>query len=143
MAAASGGDGMTRSGDNATGLLPFHVDGKPAPHQLSSPTSREGARRIRPLASGLRELVLDALRDAGPVSLDGLGGGTIQELAEVVATMRGKPVKETTICGRLGELRKQQLIFNSGRTRMGNGGVQVTVYVHRVHAGEHVRGGVG
>jgi len=126
-------------------LMLFNVDGRPAPYQLSSPTSRQGARRIRPQASGLRELVLDALHGAGPVSPDGQDGGyTIQELAEVVSDKRGRPTKETTICGRLGELRKQRLVFDSGRTRMGNAGTRITIYVHRVHAaGEHVRGGVG
>jgi len=99
-----------------------------------SPTRRVGAEHIRPQAPKLCARVLSVLERAGPVSADGqLGGSTIQELAGIVSEWRGQLVRETTICGRLGELRKAGLVADSGHTRMGNAGVAVRVFVHWDH----------
>jgi len=93
------------------------------PFARRSLTSQAGARHIERQARGLRELLIEALHEAG------LGGLTIQEAAEELTDRRGWLVNEITICGRLAELRNQLRVCDSGKRRRGNVGVMNVVWV--------------
>lgn len=105
---------------------------KPAPAQQSSSSSRAGARHIeRANRSNLRTLILRVLHSRGQ------HGATIEELAEAVSELRGKPTKESTICGRVAgsDAELSEWVAKSGKRRLSKAGVPVDVYVHKLHAG--------
>ncbi len=100
------------------------TDSPSPPYQRKSRTSRAGSRHIRSDAPGLKDLLADALQNAGEREL------TIQEAAQELERRRGKTVKESTVCGRLSELREQGRALDSGRTRRGNAGVACVVWTN-------------
>jgi hypothetical protein len=103
-----------------------------APHN-GTPTSIAGARHIEPEARHLGSMVASALHSAGAPSRDGSAGGmTIQELADAITKRRGN-TKETTICPRLNELVVSGHVIKTDLTRLGNAGVKVSVWCHRLH----------
>jgi hypothetical protein len=122
---------------------PAEARGQLAPFVAGSETSREGALAVHDRLSDLQSAVCGALHAAGPVrrQADGTvtGGLTIQEIAAAVSRRLGRLVKETTICGRLGELTgreagRRRWVVDSGCKRMGNAGVRCQVWVHVLHA---------
>lgn len=101
------------------------------PRQPGSESSAAGARYMcgwrRNTVAGM---ILNILRERGPVSADGSrGGATIDELADEVSHRRGVPTMPGTICGRIaGANELAGLVRKSGRRRPGRAGVENDVY---------------
>lgn len=122
---------------------PSEARGHLAPFVAGSETSREGALAVHDRLSDLQSAVCGVLHAAGPARTlpDGTvaGGLTIQEIAVAVGRRLGRAVKDTTICGRLGELTgrepgRRRYVVDSGLKRLGNSGVRCQVWVHVLHA---------
>lgn len=91
------------------------------PHQRHVLSSRDGAVAIAPEHGTLSALALQELRRCGGLS--------IQELAERLSAVRGRPTKEGTCCGVLHRLRKAKLVRDSGRRWKSPSGVNCIVWV--------------
>ena len=106
---------------------------RPAPYQPASATSRSAGRSFeRGGRSTVQVFIIRALVRAGA---DGL---TIEQLADRVSELRGRPTKEATICGRVAgrQAELRQWVRKTERTRPNASGHRADVYVHRMYAGK-------
>lgn len=90
------------------------------PARRGEPTQAEAAAFIRDRAPTLRERVLGYIRSR--TRIPAMGGATIEEIAAAL------DMKQSTVCGRVDELRKLGLIEDSGTKRATLAGVAAKVW---------------
>lgn len=71
------------------------------PARRGEATQQEAARKVAAHAPGLRARVLDFIRSKGAL------GATIEEISD------GTGIKQSSVCGRISELRDLQQIFHA------------------------------
>ena len=100
-----------------------------SPPKTPRDTQRAGQAHAAIHLRGVKQYIADILQGAGAVSCDGMTGGmTICELAAAVSDLRGKRTKQTTMTQPLKDLRLAGIVKASGKTRLGDSDVRVTVW---------------
>lgn len=95
---------------------PLQIEGVPPLFQRHSPTSSAAAMSVRPTSDAMRQRVLNAIRDAA----DGL---TDEEGMEVTG-LQGSTYRPRRI-----EAVMAHRVRDSGRTRPGRSGRQMTIWI--------------
>ncbi|MCW8128945.1 MAG: hypothetical protein KIS92_01045 [Planctomycetota bacterium] len=90
------------------------------PARRGESTQAEAAAYIRDKAPALRTRVLEYVRTCSRIPA--MSGATIEEIAEATG------IKQSSVCGRIDELKKLNLIFESDLRRATRAGVKAKVW---------------